>query len=84
MKFKISYKNLQEADDGNTTHYGGTVTVNKKEYRACGTDRGTELLCVICEAIEEQLKRQLTNAESDAVDEKMMKEWPDAFKIELK
>lgn len=84
MKFKVSYEKLQEADDGNTTHYGGEVTVNEKEYQARGTDRDTELLNIICEAIEHQLNRELRQTESETVEEMMLGRWPEGFEVKFR
>ena len=37
---KFDQRGVQEADDGNTTYYGGTYKVDGVEYQAHGNDRG--------------------------------------------
>lgn len=39
LRFAIDLTNVQEADDGNTTYYGGTYLFNGEERRGRGNDR---------------------------------------------
>ena len=63
MKFTLDFNELQEADDGNTTYYGGTISVNGIVLRAHGSDRERALLHIIKAEVERQLGRKLTNEE---------------------
>lgn len=40
MIIKLDASNFIEADDGDTCHYGGSVTINGVEFRCYGNDRG--------------------------------------------
>jgi hypothetical protein len=69
MLIAVRFDELQQADDGDTTHYGGVVKVNGVEVRATGTDRDFNLQLDITKAIEDALGRPLTEKEADSLDE---------------
>jgi hypothetical protein len=71
MKITINFDNLQEADDGNTTHYGGFVLVNDTQVPATGTDRDTAMPCAIENAIRAIIGRDLTENDQTAIDENL-------------
>lgn len=76
MLININFDQLQEADDGDTTHYGGIVTVKnattQTEVRATGSDRECNLDLDIIAAIKEILGRELTSDEIDSIDNKLI------------
>lgn len=39
LRFTLDFSNIEEADDGNTTHYGGHWVFNGVEKRGYGDDR---------------------------------------------
>lgn len=79
MKIKVDWSELQEADDGSTSHYGGwlklswmdpaTDKITEYEHQCHGSDRdiGTDGLLV--EALECALKIELTPEQLEAVTE---------------
>lgn len=65
MKFTVDFTELQEADDGNTTYFGGLVKVNGVVLQASGDDRSGGIAHVVGPEIERQLGRQLSEEEED-------------------
>ena len=68
MTFNISFSNLQEADTGDTTYYGGTIEINGVSHQAHGSDRGSEIYYIIAESIAKSLGRELTQEEEEIID----------------
>lgn len=71
MKITLNFDNLQEADDGNTTHYGGHILVNDTQIPATGTDRDTALSIAIVDAIRTISGRNLTETDYNTIDENL-------------
>lgn len=69
MIIQVRFDELQEADDGYTTHYGGIVKINDHVVPASGSDREYNLALDILNGIELVLGRSLTDEERQALDE---------------
>lgn len=68
MTINLNFDCFQTADDGNTTHYGGTVQVNDYHVPAMGSDRELNLLIDVHTEIERQIGRELTSDEQELID----------------
>jgi hypothetical protein len=56
LRFEIDITNVQEADDGNTTTYGGSYVINGEEKRAYGDDRSWSYLDDIMARIQQKVE----------------------------
>lgn len=68
LKFELDLTNVQQADDGNTTHYGGFYVLNGEEKRATGDDRSWSYIDDIMKHI--QLKAE--EAFGESIDEEVL------------
>lgn len=51
---KIDLTNIDEADDGSTTHFGGYYTIDGVEHDAGGNDRGWKVPDEYFEDLQDQ------------------------------
>jgi hypothetical protein len=54
IKFELDLTNIQEADDGNTTYYGGEYVLNGQTRNGYGNDRSDSFHTAIDEEIMEK------------------------------
>ncbi len=54
LRFEIDFTNVQEADDGDTTRYGGTYVIDGEEKRATGDDRSWNYLDEVMAHIQQK------------------------------
>ena len=54
----LDLTNIEEADDGNTTYYGGTYTFNDEVRRGYGNDRSNDFRDDIRENLEDICKEE--------------------------
>lgn len=72
MNLKFDLSNVEEVDDGNTTYYGGTFSINGKDYPVSGNDRGGGLLDAVAKGVEEVLGRELSNEEFERLNDEVL------------
>lgn len=65
---KLDLTNIESADDGNTTYYGGTFVFNGEERQAKGNDRSDSYHYDIRESIMELCKAEWPELHDDAND----------------
>lgn len=68
LRFELDLTNIEEADDGNTTYYGGTYLFNDEERHGRGNDRSDSYLDDIDIEIAETCQRAWPDLE-DYLDE---------------
>jgi hypothetical protein len=56
LRFSLDLTNIESADDGETTHFGGTYTLNGEVRRGYGDDRSGNHLEDIKESIEKAIQ----------------------------
>lgn len=57
LKFELDLTNIEEADDGNTTYYGGEYTLNGVVKNGYGNDRSDSFHTDIDEEITEKCSK---------------------------
>jgi hypothetical protein len=56
LRFTIDFAKIQEADDGDTVHYGGTYEIDGLEKRGFGNDRSDSFLDEVMKVIMLQVR----------------------------
>lgn len=65
MNITIDFSNVERADDGNTTYFGGTAKVNGETLQIHGNDRGDGLYSIVVDKVEHLLNRALSEEENN-------------------